>query len=363
MGWFSSIIYLYLAGNIYVFVKGWKSLRGLSFPVKCLISLAYWCVVLLMFASYWNRGGYLPENIRPLLYPAGSAWLLVILYMTLILLATDILRIFRLRLKHTFVAAAGLTACILAYGSWHYNHPVVRELNLNIDKPLASSGKTLLRVAAMSDLHLGQGTGKKLLKKYVDLVNSQNPDLILIGGDLVDNSISPLYRQRMYEELSQLKAPLGIYMVPGNHDYFGGGIELVREFTEKTPIILLQDSLVTLPAGLQLLGRDDRRAPRRSLADWGKSIQPQKPVLMLDHQPYNLDQTAQAGIDIQFSGHTHRGQIWPLSLIADHVFELSYGYRQIGRSHICVSSGISLWGPPFRIGTDSEIVMLNLTFN
>jgi predicted MPP superfamily phosphohydrolase len=355
-------MYLYLAGNIYVFFKGWRSLRGVSFTVKCLAGLAYWGVSLLLFASYHNRGGYLPESIRHLLYPAGSAWLLAIMYMVIILLITDILRIFRIRFKYTFVAAAVLTSCILIYGSWHYKNPVVRELQLNIDKPL-SGGIKELRVVAMSDLHLGNGTGKKMLKKYVGLVNEQHPDLILIGGDLVDNSLQPLYEQRMYEELSQLKAQMGVYMSPGNHDYFGGGIDLVRKFLEETNIVLLQDSLVTLSCGLQLLGRDDRRVKRRSLAEWQPDIIHDKPIIMLDHQPYNLAQTAEAGIDIQFSGHTHRGQVWPLSLIADHVFELSYGYRLTGHSHICVSSGLSLWGPAFRIGTDSEIVVFNITFN
>ncbi len=361
MGFFSSIIYLYVAGNVYVFIRGWKAVPGLSLPVKLLLSLVYWCATALLFASFWNRGGYLPADMAQQLYPAGTTWLLFILYMTLILLMIDILRIFRLRWKYSFVVAVGLTVCILLYGSWHYNHPVVRELQLKIDKPLTKPGQTL-KVVAMSDLHLGRGTGKKQLKMYVDLVNAQHPDLILIGGDLVDNALSPLYEQRMEEELSQLKAPLGIYMVPGNHDYFGGGIHLVRKFLRQTPVVLLQDSLITLPNSLQLLGRDDRRVKRKSLAEWKKNIRADRPVILLDHQPYDLEQTAKAGIDIQFSGHTHRGQIWPFSLIADRMFEMSYGYRQIGQSHICVSSGLSLWGPAFRIGTDSEIVVFNLTF-
>lgn len=361
MGFFSSIIYLYLAGNIYVFIRGWKSVPGLSLIAKLLLGLVYWCFTLVLFASFWNRGGYLPAQLAQWLYPAGTTWILFILYMTLILLVIDILRLFRLRWKYSFIAAVGLTACILAYGSWHYHHPVVRELHLDIDKPLNKPSEPL-KVVALSDLHLGRGTGKEQLKKYVRLVNAQHADLILIGGDLVDNTLTPLYEQRMQEELSQLKAPLGVFMVPGNHDYFGGGIQLVRKFLKQTPITLLQDSLVTLPNGLQLLGRDDRRAKRKSLADWKANIRPDRPVISVDHQPYDLGLTAKAGIDLQFSGHTHRGQIWPLSPIADHMFEMSYGYRKIGPSHICVSSGLSLWGPPFRIGTDSEIVVFYLNF-
>lgn len=84
-------------------------------------------------------------------------------------------------------------------------------------------------------------------------------------------------------------------------------------------------------------------------------------ILEEDHQPYKLTETETAGIDLQFSGHTHHGQVWPMSLVTDHLFEQSHGYRQWGNSHIYVSSGLSLWGPPFRIGTDSEMVIFQLS--
>lgn len=361
MGFFGMMIYLYLAGNLYVFIRGWKTISGLSLLPKVLIGILYWLCSLALFFSFRNRDGYLPDNVAEFLYPVGSTWVLFILYMVLLLLVIDILRLFRLQWKYSFQAAALLTVCVLIYGSWHYNHPVIKEINLHIDKPLDKPAKQL-KIVAFSDTHLGDGTGKKQLQKYVRLVNEQQPDLILIGGDLVDNDLTPLYEQRMHEELSQLNAPMGVYMIPGNHDYFGGGIQLVCKFLQQTHIILLQDSLVTFPNGLQLLGRDDRRVKRKSLADWKTNIRPDKPVILLDHQPYDLDQTVKAGIDLQFSGHTHRGQVWPLSLIADSMFELSYGMRQTGPTSIYVSSGLSLWGPAFRIGTDSEIVVFNLTF-
>jgi predicted MPP superfamily phosphohydrolase len=92
-----------------------------------------------------------------------------------------------------------------------------------------------------------------------------------------------------------------------------------------------------------------------------KQTNPTKPTFLLDHQPYHLSETEKAGIDIQFSGHTHHGQIWPITLLTDYLFEQSYGYRLWGKSHIYVSSGLSLWGPPFRIGTNSEFVLFNIT--
>lgn len=111
------------------------------------------------------------------------------------------------------------------------------------------------------------------------------------------------------------------------------------------------------------MGRDDRHnRGRKTLEQLTENLDPSKPVILLDHQPYELEKTEKAGVDLQFSGHTHRGQVWPMSWIVDRMFELSYGIKKTGNSTIYVSSGLSLWGPPFRIGTDSEMVVFNITF-
>jgi predicted MPP superfamily phosphohydrolase len=189
------------------------------------------------------------------------------------------------------------------------------------------------------------------------MINAQHPDLILIGGDLVDRTVVPLYSENMLEELNQLNAPLGIYMVPGNHEYYAG-IQKCIEYVKHTGIQLLMDSVVTLPNGIQLIGRDDKSNPRRkSLKQLRALTDPSKPTILIDHQPYRLEETEKEGIDLQFSGHTHEGQVWPLSLATDKIFDQSYGYRKWGDSQVYVSSGFSLWGPPFRIGTDSEMIV------
>ena len=164
----------------------------------------------------------------------------------------------------------------------------------------------------------------------------------------------------MQDELSRLKAPLGILMAPGNHDYFSN-IEEVEQFLALTSITLLRDSVVTLENGIQVIGRDDRRQrDRESLDKLVRQTDPSKPILLIDHQPYDLERTVDAGIDLQFSGHTHHGQVWPLTYLTDYLFELSYGYEKRENTHLYVSSGLSLWGPPYRIGTDSEIVVFYL---
>ena len=230
-----------------------------------------------------------------------------------------------------------------------------------INKPADTDGQSL-KVVAISDIHLGYATNKTMLAGYVDMINAQRPDIVLIGGDLIDNSVAPLRYEHMEEELSKIYAPLGVYMVPGNHEYISG-IEESEKFIAQTPIVLLRDSVAILPNQIQLIGRDDRHNKgRKTLGQLTANLDKSKPVILLDHQPYDLEKTEEAGVDLQFSGHTHRGQVWPMNWIVDHLFELSYGIKKIGNSTIYVSSGLSLWGPPFRIGTDSEMVVFNITF-
>ena len=149
-------------------------------------------------------------------------------------------------------------------------------------------------------------------------------------------------------------------MVPGNHEYISS-IEECEEYLAKTPVTMLRDSVVTLPQGLQIVGRDDRsNSGRMSLEALLAKTDESKPVIVLDHQPYELALTDSLGADIQISGHTHAGQIWPLSILIDLMYEQAHGYRKWNHAHIYVSSGLSLWGPPFRIGTRSELGVIDL---
>ena len=306
--------------------------------------------------------GILMYMLLPMAFVHGKTLLLVsqkicVIYMIFALLIADVTKIFVPSLNHGFYYALGATCCLLLYGYYNYRHPQVNKIDVSLDKPIEGNG---INIVAVSDVHLGYGTGKAMLKEYVDMINAQHPDLILIGGDLIDNSLTPLYKENMAEELAQLKAPLGIYMVPGNHEYISGIDESVR-FLKDTPIQLLRDSVVTLPNGVQIMGRDDRsNRSRHSLPTLLKQADRSKPIILLDHQPYNLAKTDSLGIDLQFSGHTHHGQIWPISWVTDRIYEQSHGYRKWSQSHIYVSSGLSLWGPPFRIGTNSDMAVFHL---
>lgn len=355
---FTTIIAAYLCGNLYIFIRAWQTLSSLSMGWKLLFSLVYWLVAFSLVISMFFRHAEIPEFLSQGMFTLGSVWLVFTLYMVLFLLLADVSRLFLPSIKpFGFYMALGVTTSLLLYGYYNYRNPDVYQLDIALEKPLI--GKPM-KVVAISDVHLGNGTRKPQLKKFVNLINAQEPDLILIAGDLIDNSLTPVYQQKMQEELGMLKAPMGIYMVPGNHEYISG-MEECERFLKDTPIRLLRDTIVTLPNGLQLIGRDDRANRRRlPIAELMKKTDPTKPTLLADHQPYELGKKDSLGIDIQFSGHTHRGQVWPMSLLVDNMYEQSHGYRKWSHSHVYVSNGLSLWGPPFRIGTDSDMGVLTI---
>lgn len=346
----------YLGGNVYVFVRALQLLAGCSIWLKVLVGLLFWIVALAMVIALFARGFGLPDVVMKTLYLIGSVWMVFTLYMVPALLLLDVARVVGFPIRNGVLLAAGVVVCILLYGYWNYRNPRIEHIDIELDKSLECD----LRIVAISDIHLGDGTGKRALGRYVDLINAQRPDLIIVGGDLIDNSLVPVLRNNMAEELRRLEAPMGIYMAPGNHEYISG-IEDVVSFLETTPITLLRDSVVKLPCGLQIVGRDDvSNRHRMLLKDLMARCDAAKPILVLDHQPYKLASADSLGVDLQFSGHTHHGQVWPVSILTDKMFEQSHGYRKWAHSHIYVSSGLSLWGPPFRIGTHSDMVVFHV---
>ena len=354
---FGGMMLAYLGGNIYIFVRTLQTLASQSVAVKIVFSLLFWVAAIALFAWFASRELALPTAVTKSFFAVGSVWLVFTLYMVLMLLVGDIVRLFIPQFKAVFICALGLTATLLTYGYINYRNPKVYRLDITLDKPIEGGQ---MKIVAISDVHLGEGTGKRQMRKYAELINAQNPDIILIAGDLIDNSVTPLYREQMQEELSMLKAPMGIYSVAGNHEYISG-IDKSAQFLTKTPVTLLRDTILTLPNGVQIIGRDDRsNRRRRELEDMMAEANVEQPIIVMDHQPYNLHKSDSLKVDLHLSGHTHRGQVWPVSILTDKMYEQSHGYRKWSHSHIFVSCGLSLWGPPFRIGTNSDMAVINL---
>lgn len=314
-----------------------------------------------------------PLPLARVMYDVGNSSLIILLYLFMLFLALDVVALvlhfvrpsggnfLRDSLPGT-LCVLGFMVALFTYANIHYHNKV--RVPMEID----TKGKVTrpLKLVLMSDLHLGYHNGRQEFAKWVDKINAEQPDLVLIGGDIIDISVRPLIEEGVAEEFRRLKAP--VYACLGNHEYYSGEPR-AQQFYRDAGIHLLRDSVVTLPdyGNLTIIGRDDRtNAGRKSVAELMKECQaPQPPILggyqlLLDHQPYHLERTAKAGIDFQFSGHTHYGQVWPISWIEDAIYECAYGSLTKGNTRFYVSSGIGIWGAKFRIGTQSEYVVLTL---
>jgi len=351
----------YVLGNIYVFVRGLQALGQFSLLFRGLYGASYWIGALLfVFIFVFRNSKHIPFVWGHVMYQIGTGWLVFVLYMVVFLACTDLIKVFNRSFAYGFHLSLLLTISLLIYGYINYQHPKKQVINLSINKPLKGVDK--LKIVAVSDLHLGFGTSDSRLKKNIDLINAENPDIILIGGDLIDNSAEPVINRNMDEALNRLNARMGIYMSPGNHEYISG-FNACRDFLRKTNIQFLVDSVVTLPCGLQIIGRDDYYNRNRLQAnDWAKLTDASKPLIIIDHQPHNLHEAQQIKADLQFSGHTHNGQIIPINFLTNTLFALSYGYQKTEDTHYYVTSGLMLWGPPFRIGSVSEMVVFECSF-
>lgn len=354
------ILVCFFIGNAYIFIRALQTIRKAHWSIKIVFGIIFWLLAMQLFIVMALRHTNLPEFLPKLMFATGTTWMVFVLYMTLALLTTDIIKRFFIKnLRHSFLIAMGVTAVILIGGYINNLSPKIERIEIKLDKPL--EGTTT--IVAVSDLHLGYGTGKERLKEFVQMINAQNPDLIIIGGDLIDNSLIPLYNENMDEELRELQAPMGIYMAPGNHEYISG-IEESYRFLKRTPIKMLADTVVTLPNGLQLILRDDKHKDNKSscsLEQLMTKVDRERASFLVEHQPIQLSQIDEREVDIVFCGHTHHGQIWPGNIATDIIFEQSHGYRKWPHSHIFVSSGLSLWGPPMRIGTKGDMAVFKVS--
>jgi uncharacterized protein len=251
-------------------------------------------------------------------------------------------------------------ALVVAYGIWNHHHLHVSEYSIEV--PRRSSPAQGVRIVFASDFHLGSMTDPRFMEKFVARVNALKPDIILIGGDVMEGHSGDKPEQ-FIAPFRELRAPYGIYAIPGNHERYGGGVGR-DAFFERAGIRLFGDKVIKVRGAFYLVGRvvGEHRWRRKSLMDILRDTPRDLPVIVMDHIPTGLEEASQAGVDIQFSGHTHNGQLFPMNLIARHVYELSWGHLVKGRTHFFVSSGVQLWGPPVRTAGVSEIMLVDVAF-
>lgn len=293
-----------------------------------------------------------------ILYEVGLPWMTAFLYLFLFFIVADVAALCHILPKRLLVDSptcllsfVGIIAVLMVAGNIHYRHKYREELTLKTEKPLEKP----LTVVMASDLHVGYHNRRPEIARWVDLINAEHPDLVLFCGDIVDRSVRPIMEGNYAAEFRRITAP--VRAVPGNHEYYSN-FEGSERFFSDAGIELLRDSVFKFD-GLTVIGRDDRTNPdRKPLSALADSLQGF--TILLDHQPYHLEEAEAAGIDFQFSGHTHHGQFWPVSWATDLIYEKAWGHHTRGKTRYYVSSGLGIWGPKIRIGSRSEYLVLHI---
>lgn len=324
---------------------------------KTTVTALYLLCFLLIFPHYM-LGDKMPFSLAAATYELGNSWLIFFLYALLFFVVIDLGRLVHLVPKSFVInslpgtcSVFGLIIGLLAYGGFHYHHKYREAIEIATEKKLEKP----LTIVLASDLHAGYHNRGKELGRWVDLINAEHPDLVLFAGDMVDGSLRPVIEKDYGSIFRRIDAP--VYACLGNHEYIGGEKE-AEEFISKAGITLLRDS-AAVACGIRIIGRDDRSNPRRAALRelFGAD---ERFTIVLDHQPYHLEEAEEAGADFQFSGHTHHGQVWPGNWLTDALYEKAFGAHQRGRTRYYISSGLGIWGGKFRIGTRSEYVVLTL---
>ena len=342
---------------------GWHlwCLLPLSAIWKTVVIIVMTGCFLLTFANFSRSTDGMPMPVAVTCYEVANSSLIILLYLFMLFLVLDLGRLVRLLPRTilynnwgTTIGIVVLMTVIFTYGYFHYKHKYREDIRLTTEKSMAKP----IKLVMMSDLHLGYHNRREELRRWVDMMNEEHADAILIAGDIIDMSIRPLKEEKMYEEFKRLNAP--VYACLGNHEYYSGEPD-AQKFYEQAGIHLLRDSCAVV-GNLCVIGRDDRtNQHRKTLADIMKQADRSKFTILLDHQPYHLEQAERQKIDFQFSGHTHHGQVWPISWITENIYECAFGAHQRGDTRYYVSSGIGIWGGKFRIGTRSEYIVATIS--
>ncbi|WP_386695693.1 metallophosphoesterase [Lonepinella sp. MS14435] len=246
-------------------------------------------------------------------------------------------------------------AGLIGLGVYNAYTPQIVHYQITLDKPIRP-----LRIGMASDFHLGKLFGAKQLDQLAEIFNQQKVDLILLPGDIMDDNVDAYLSQKMQPSLAKLQAPLGVYATLGNHDFFGDQ-QRIAEQIKQAGIKVLWDQTETINNEFVIVGRnDDLVKDRPSTAQLIQSVDTRLPIFVLDHRPTEIEQISQLPVDLLVAGHTHNGQIFPANFITKLIYRLAYGHEKIGNGHFIVTSGYGFWGVPMRLGTQSEVVIIDV---
>lgn len=380
----SFIIFISIVLLVYISVNYYIYSRGLAAISKTSVLRNYFIIIFLILAlAFWI--GRILESLMnniftDILVVIGSFWLAFMLYFFLFALLFDLLRLMNFAFgifpqvivtnyaKAKLIALFStilITTLIVVCGHINFITPKIEKIAINL--PQKKSQIKTLNIVAASDIHLGTIVGKSRLVDLVDIINRLDADIILLAGDIFDEDIGPVIKKNLGDDLRKLKSKYGIFAVTGNHEYIGGA-EAAVKYMEDHRIKVLRDDAILIDRSFYIVGREDKDKQRfsgtgrKELNEIISTLDRDYPSILLDHQPLNLETARENKIDLQISGHTHHGQLWPLNFVTSMIYEISYGYEKIDNTHYFISSGFAGWGPPVRTGSRTEVVNIKINF-
>lgn len=380
------ILGLYMSLCYYIGLKGKRIFLGAHVKFKhkvygLIYWTTYWIVALAFILSNILRGILTTDNwITSIVTLIGATYLGVFIYSIIIFFAVDIVKFILKRIsikpaikqKLKKVYCNGISVFIVVFilvcfGIWNAQNQVVTNYEVNINKDAGEINS--LNVVMISDVHMGITIKENGINKMVNSINELNPDIVLFCGDIFDENTSTKLKEYSREAFKNIKSKYGVYDITGNHEYSAGDLSETISYFKDANIQFLQDESIKVANSFYIVGRNDPANIRvtgqeiKKLSEVLKDADKALPIIVLNHRPEDLEEAKSENVDLQLSGHTHKGQMFPFNFVTSYLYEKDYGYLIKDNFNLIVSSGYGTWGPPIRVGSKSELVNIRVNFN
>jgi uncharacterized protein len=367
---FFTFFLIYLLPTIYLHSK----IRRLFVSEKKRAWFTFFFI--LMAAVFPLSGRFIPfhqDAFSRAISLTGYYYATILLYVFLFYLLSDLLLLLNKPLKIVpwektrsgrfrvglFSVIMAISLLVVAKGVYNFNNSMVQAFEITV--PKKEGNLDHLRIAMAADLHFGEITSQFFTRQFVDKINDLEPDIVLLAGDIIDSNHSNERIAFIEDQLTRIRSRYGVFASEGNHELYRRRYRF--DFFENANINLLRDSVISIENSFQIVSRKDRHdATRLTIEELMARVSGTLPVILIDHQPYDLHQAYNNAVDMQFSGHTHYGQLVPINFIVDGIYELAWGYRKIRDTHFFVTCGAQGWGPQVKTGSRSEIMLIDVRF-
>ncbi len=374
----SVILVTYGSVHLYIYNRAMQSLSSLSSHKGLFILVLLFLFLSLIVGKIVERVS--PSAFTDVLTWIGSFWMAIVLFVFLSLVIIDLFRLINwivpyfpsfmvsniVKTKFVMANIVIISSFSLVLGGYiNLMTPKIKNFELTVDKKAGNLSE--LNIVAVTDIHLSTVFNKKRVAKLVDRINELEPDIVLFGGDVIEDNLATVKKHKLLEYFNGVKSKYGVYSITGNHEYIGGAFK-DWDYYEDNNIKLVRDEAIKIDECFYIVGREDYQMGnfvnkrRKELVELVEGLDTELPIILLDHQPYKLEEAKNNGVDLQISGHTHNGQIWPFNYITGAIFEEDWGYLKKDNTHYYISCGYGTSGPPIRTGNRPEIINIKLKF-